>query len=200
MSLPVLPEWATQDIQNDESGQFNVVEPPPEKKLAGWALGEKPNRQWWNWLQRQTYLCLDYLFTQVATIDANINNPATAFSPVVNGLDNIDVNLMYYSRQGDRVFIQYHLSYVGNTLTSPISFGLPFPANDDTDFLQYLSVSRAGAITLPNGLALSAEILSSATFANLHGENLTTGTGSAVSGIAGNGQLCIHGFYYAEPL
>ena len=30
----VLPEWAMQDILDDVSGQYNVVEPPLEKKLV----------------------------------------------------------------------------------------------------------------------------------------------------------------------
>lgn len=52
----VLPQWATDDMQSPISQQYNVVEPPLEKKTDGWFLGEKPNRQWWNWLHRQTYL------------------------------------------------------------------------------------------------------------------------------------------------
>lgn len=60
----VLPEWATNDVQDPISQQFNVVEPPLEKKTDGWFLGEKPNRQWWNWLHRQTYLWLQWLNQQ----------------------------------------------------------------------------------------------------------------------------------------
>ena len=62
----VLPEWAMQDVLNDVSGQYNVVEPPSEKKLEGWAFGEKPNRQWWNWFQRQCALWIAYFRQQEA--------------------------------------------------------------------------------------------------------------------------------------
>lgn len=62
----VLPQWATNDVQDPISQQFNVVEPPLEKKTDGWFLGEKPNRQWWNWLHRQTYLWLQWLNQQEA--------------------------------------------------------------------------------------------------------------------------------------
>ena len=62
----VLPQWATDDVQDPISQQFNVVEPPLEKKTDGWFLGEKPNRQWWNWLHRQTYLWLQWFSQQEA--------------------------------------------------------------------------------------------------------------------------------------
>ena len=64
MTIPVLPKWAALDQVDPISGQQNVVEPPPEKKDSGWSYLEKPPRQWWNWLQRQTYLCLEYLMNQ----------------------------------------------------------------------------------------------------------------------------------------
>lgn len=59
-----LPQWATNDVQDPISQQFNVVKPPNKKKTDGWFLGEKPNRQWWNWLHRQTYLWLQWLNQQ----------------------------------------------------------------------------------------------------------------------------------------
>ncbi len=62
MTSPILPEWAFDDEKDPISGQFNVVEPPDEVKRLGWKLGEKPNRQWWNWLHRQTFLCLEDLY------------------------------------------------------------------------------------------------------------------------------------------
>lgn len=69
-----LPQWATSDIQDPISDQYNVVEPPSERKLTGWTLKEKPNRQWWNWLLRQTYLFLQWFDQQSSlqvTTDGN---------------------------------------------------------------------------------------------------------------------------------
>jgi hypothetical protein len=60
----ILPQWATNDVQSPESGQYNVVEPPLEVKLAGWPFDVKPNRQWWNWFQRQSYLFIQWLTQQ----------------------------------------------------------------------------------------------------------------------------------------
>lgn len=201
MSFPVLPEWATDDIQDPVSQQYNVVEPPTEKKSDGWFLGEKPNRQWWNWLQRQTYLCLVDLYTRVAAIVTELSTPPTLYTPVFSGLDTISINRAYWSRVGDAIFIQIHITYTANTLTTPISFTLPVPSNSDGALLQHVNVNRAGLTTLPNGLSLSAQILSSTSTAQLWGEDLVTGSGSQVSGItADSGQLSIHGFYYADPL
>ena len=72
----VLPEWASQDVQNEESGQYNVVEPPTEVKQEGWTLGEKPNRQWWNWFNRQTYLWLQWLNQQPSNVTTDTNGVA----------------------------------------------------------------------------------------------------------------------------
>jgi len=86
---PILyPEWASQDIQDPISQQFNVVEPPLEKKTDGWFLGEKPNRQWWNWYQRLVYdwiLWLDQQTSTVVTTDAS----GVLLFPVPNSLIEI---------------------------------------------------------------------------------------------------------------
>jgi len=69
----VYPQWASNDVQDPISQQFNVVEPPLEKKTDGWFLGEKPNRQWWNWFQRTVYdwiLWLDQQQSQTVTTGA----------------------------------------------------------------------------------------------------------------------------------
>lgn len=203
MSIPVLPQWATDDIQNDISGQYNVVEPPTEKKLAGWELGEKPNRQWWNWLARQTYLCLEDLQTRVGDITTDIDAPGIPFVPVFTGIDNITDNFGYYSRIGNKVYIQVHITFAGNTLTSPISFTVPFPSITQLGFFQTLDVSRIGLFTLPNGVKLYGLCFSGSSSVQLYGENFTTGAAGPVSGTPSpdnNGQLVISGFYYAEPL
>lgn len=70
----VYPQWASDDVQDPISQQYNVVEPPLEKKTDGWFLGEKPNRQWWNWFQRTVYdwiLWLSQQESQSVTTDAN---------------------------------------------------------------------------------------------------------------------------------
>lgn len=201
MSFPILPKWAVDDVVDPISQQQNVVAPPTEKENDGWFLGEKPNRQWWNWLARQTYLCLEDLQTRVTNIVADADAAGIAFVPVINGLDNVIVNEGYYHRQGNKIFIQLHITYSSNTLTAPISIVLPFAGITDTDFLQTLNVKRVGITTLPNGVALSGLITSASTIAELWGENLTTGASGAVSSIAGDsGQLSINGFYYAEPV
>ena len=64
MSEPVkpetLPEWATDVIKDAVSGQYNVYEPPVQKRKIGWNFKEKPPRQWFNWLHNITYRWLAY--------------------------------------------------------------------------------------------------------------------------------------------
>jgi hypothetical protein len=72
----VLPEWASLDVLDPTSGQYNVVEPPTEVKENGWALGEKPNRQWWNWFQRHCYLWLQWLNEQPISVTTNASGVA----------------------------------------------------------------------------------------------------------------------------
>lgn len=67
------PEWATNDVQDPLSQQWNVVEPSASKKSDGWFLGEKPNRQYWNWLQRNIFdwiVWFDSLFSRDITTGA----------------------------------------------------------------------------------------------------------------------------------
>lgn len=60
----ILPEWAENDVVDRISGQNNVLEPPTEKKLEGWARLEFPPRNWFNWLSRYTYRWLSFLKQQ----------------------------------------------------------------------------------------------------------------------------------------
>ncbi len=60
----ILPEWAENDVVDPISGQNNVLEPPTEKKLEGWARLEFPPRNWFNWLSRYTYRWLSFLKQQ----------------------------------------------------------------------------------------------------------------------------------------
>lgn len=61
---PKLPEWASTTVTDPVSGEDNVIEPPPEKKLIGWQRLEYPPRNWFNWLARLTYNWLDWLNQQ----------------------------------------------------------------------------------------------------------------------------------------
>ena len=60
----ILPEWAENDVVDPISGQNNVLEPPPEKKLEGWSRLEYPPRNWFNWLARYTWRWLNWLNQQ----------------------------------------------------------------------------------------------------------------------------------------
>lgn len=61
-----LPTWAQQDELNPEINNYNVIEPPTEKQLYGWAYKDFLVRNWLNWLGRWTYRNLAYLIQQEA--------------------------------------------------------------------------------------------------------------------------------------
>lgn len=57
----VKPRFATTDINNGPLGGPNVLEPSEAKKNIGWEAGEKPPREYFNWMHRLTYLWIDWL-------------------------------------------------------------------------------------------------------------------------------------------
>lgn len=86
---PVLyPQWASDNVQDPISQQWNVVEPPLEKKTDGWFLGEKPNRQWWNWFQRTVYDWIVWLDQQQSQ-DVTTNASGVGLFPIDNALITI---------------------------------------------------------------------------------------------------------------
>lgn len=48
------PRWASESIKNEINGEYNVYEPPEQKKDIGWDVNEVPPRQWFNWLSKTT--------------------------------------------------------------------------------------------------------------------------------------------------
>ena len=56
-----LPEFARLDFNNGFNNEANVLEPNDEKKDKGWDFGEEPDREYFNWLARYTYLNLKYM-------------------------------------------------------------------------------------------------------------------------------------------
>jgi len=60
----ILPEFARLDYTNGYLGGDSVLEPNDAKKNTGWMYGEEPDREYFNWLARYTYLNLQYLKQQ----------------------------------------------------------------------------------------------------------------------------------------
>jgi hypothetical protein len=44
------PRWASNIVKNDINKEYNIYEPPEQKKDIGWDLNDVPPRQWFNWL------------------------------------------------------------------------------------------------------------------------------------------------------
>ena len=55
------PEWARVSNTNNPLTTPSIVEPPDERKTDGWEHGEKPPRQYFNWMSNLTYKWLEYL-------------------------------------------------------------------------------------------------------------------------------------------
>lgn len=200
MVLPkpaVLPEWAVNNIPDPVSGQLNVVEPPLEKKLTGYLLGEKPNRQYMNWLFRTTN---DW----IAYFNDNLDFDSDTIVPVWTGLTNQpSVNYFYYSKEGDRVYFSCHIIWAGNVDVNPLVMtNLPFLGKNSPGLIQSVHVSRGVGPTNANpayadGKILSAFIYGNQTTLNVWGEKPADGIGSEL--VASNiGQLIISGFYFIE--
>lgn len=81
------PQWASEDVQDPITQQWNVVEPPLEKKEEGWFFQEKPNRQWWNWFCRTVYDWIVWFDQQTSGITTDASG--VALFPVNNALIEI---------------------------------------------------------------------------------------------------------------
>lgn len=83
----VYPQWASEDVQDTVSQQWNVVIPPLEKRQIGWSLGEKGPRQWFNWLFRTTYDWIVWFDQQTA--GSTTTDTGIGLFPVNNALIEI---------------------------------------------------------------------------------------------------------------
>lgn len=81
------PDWAENNELDPISGQYNVIKPPPEKVLEGWARGEFPPRNWFNFLLRYAGRWVRWLDQQesksVVIDNAGVVN---AFDVIVGGM------------------------------------------------------------------------------------------------------------------
>lgn len=96
-----LPEWATDNIKDSISGQYNVYEPPMQKRMIGWSFKEKPARQWLNWLHNVTYrwlLYFDYFLNRPKAY-TNITKPAASTENVglIIYVSDLDGGTLAYS-------------------------------------------------------------------------------------------------------
>ena len=65
----IIPEFARLDYNNGFASGASVLEPSSLKKDTGWMYGEAPDREYFNWLARYTYLNLQYLKQQNNEVD-----------------------------------------------------------------------------------------------------------------------------------
>ena len=201
MSIPpaMFPEWASEDKQDPESGQFNVVEPPIEVKQEGWTYLEKPNRQWWNWFNRTVYDWIVYLSGAFGVNGANVYS--TQMVPTWTGLTNQPTdNLFLYSVIGDKVFVTGKMKFSGNLDTTNTigATNLPFQVKNLPLLLQVGTLVRGNVTTLPNGQNLFISFVNGGTEMRLRQTDMATGITSSITNIGAAGELAFSGFYIRE--
>jgi len=79
------PVWAENDVVDPVSGQYNVIEPPPEKQLNGWDRLEYPPRNWFNWLGRYTNRWIQWLDQQESQSRTVDNSGTDPIADVITG-------------------------------------------------------------------------------------------------------------------
>jgi len=136
----VLPIWAVQDVVDPVSGQNNVLTPTPEKQQYGWNRLEFPPRNWFNWLGRETYKCLAYLFQQEAQSVVTAGTGETMFDAIVGGLVFI-----YVVDTGNAANVYHGMVYlppasVGATFVDIKKVGINTP-----------TIDAAGTVTISGG-------------------------------------------------
>lgn len=201
MSIPPadLPEWASNDVQDPVSGQFNVVEPPTEVKQEGWRYLEKPNRQWWNWFNRTVYDWIVYLSGAFGSSAANLYS--TQMTPVWSGLTNQpSPNIFFYSVVGDKVFYSGRMTFTGNLdTTNTINItNLPFPVKNLSGFLQVGTLVRGNIVTLANGQNLFMSAVNNDTKIRIRQTDMSTGITSDIINPGTDGEFAFSGFYIRE--
>ena len=143
MSVPPdLPMWAVDDQIDPVSLSNNVLPPPPELQQYGWVRSQFPPRNFFNWLGRQTYECLLYLFDKDALIVSSVGAGAqTLFNTTVGGMYKLSV-----VDQGNPANF-----YEGVGWSAPAP-GAPVTLTDiTTSPLSVSTISTSGVVTVSGG-------------------------------------------------
>lgn len=116
-----VPNWATNDVVDPVSGQPNVVTPPTEKQNNGWAFGEFPPRQWFNWLGRNTASAINTLKQFLAQNVVNAGTGATQSYDVLN-IPNGAMALISVVDKGNSANVYSGMVYLPPAPGSPVAF------------------------------------------------------------------------------
>lgn len=193
------PDWALINQQDPISQQYNVVEPPQEKKNSGYVLQENPNRQYLNWLFRNIGDWIKYF-------DGGEINETGTFVPAILGGANITYAAVYgyYKRIEDFCFITMEIYFSGNTdnVSQKFISNLPFPAKVGNDggnaFNQNLSITYISGTTQANNRNIKALISSGSSTIQIYETDLNTEVGQQTVNIGSSGQIIISGSYLIE--
>lgn len=159
------PEWATADVIDGVTGVNNVIEPPDEKKAAGWNLFEHPARQWLNWFQRAAGQWLVYLADRDTLAPMNSLNFTSGGADIFPAApDNGDVltGYIFATNINDNAEFCYGYAFTnaGDWHVAPIaqatlSFGaitgrsIAITGIANEDLILNVTVSKVGTVNLP---------------------------------------------------
>lgn len=139
-----LPEWAVQDQIDPVSLQNNVLTPPPEYQQYGWTRGQFPPRNWFNWLGRNTYQCIAWLFQQESQSVVASGSGQTFFDVVSGGLCYI-----YVVDTGNGANVYHGMVYLPPASTSP-SYPISF-IDIKKAGITTPTISASGTVTVAGG-------------------------------------------------
>lgn len=124
------PRWASEDSTDPVTLSKNVIEPPEEKKDIGWSRGEKPPRNWENWLDRLTYQWIVYLDESVSE-----RLPLSGtYSPIIiggttPGTGTYVIQSGAYQVIGDFVTVNSYIALSSHTGSGDLYISLPFASS-----------------------------------------------------------------------
>lgn len=139
----VFPVWASSDQVDPISGQNNVLTPPPEKQMYGWARLEFPPRNWINWLARYTNNWIQYLAQQESQAVVTDGLGSVAIVDVVNG----GMSIIYVVDTGATANYYEGIVYVPASYSS----GILTYNTTASNALTVSAISVAGEVTVSGG-------------------------------------------------
>lgn len=126
------PRWASTNATDPVSLSKNVIEPPEDKKDIGWSRGERPPRNWENWLDRLTYLWIQYLDEQqTARLPSSGTFVPTIRGSLTPGIGGYNAQSGAYQVIGDFVTVNIYIGQTSHTGTGDLLIALPFSTASD---------------------------------------------------------------------
>lgn len=135
--------WATDDVQDPVSGQYNVIEPPMEKRRVGFLRLEYPPRQWFNYLYNAAGKWWEYFKYQDEKSRCTDDNTGTI--PIADIVEGGICLVNVIDTDNPSLFFS-GIAYIPPNPVAPI------PVNEiNSDTLTVSNISITGTLTVSGG-------------------------------------------------